>query len=468
MLRPEWVFLPLFLLVGAFYVAIVPVGWNSDEPAHLFRAEEIATGQILPEVRTGNDGRPSAGGEVPDELVETLSLTGVLKGVVLDPTVTAAVVQDDSALGSASYSPVGYVDFRNTAIYSPVAYLPQIPAFWIGQVLGLSFSAVAILGRILGLLAVAAAGFFAIRLTPAGKWAVATLGLLPATVSQSAAFGADAAVLALALLTVAWVLRMATGPRPPTVRHWVVFVVLAAGLALTKIPYAGLAVLALAVPMRRGWPGPVSRRWVAAVVAVVASLVPALLWSVATSSANISLNPAADLRAQVSYVLGDPVAFLAVLYRTFFTELDGNLYSSMFGNQIWLTAPLPTAWVLVAAAALTLSVVTADPRELRLRGPVRAGASGSLLPVPTRVLMGLVAVGVAAVVAAAVYVGFSDPRAVVVWGLQGRYLLPSLLLLMLSVAGNRLRRPVFARGLLLASVVLVSLGGMITLYLRLY
>ena len=459
-LRPEWVFLPLFLLFGAAYIALIPVGWNSDEPAHLQRAEQIASGGILADVGTDEDGRPTAGGDVPNEMLDMLLRTRSLTGIVFDPTLKIDEVApaDRSVLGSATWDPVTFVDFRNTAIYSPVAYLPQMPAFWIGRAFGLSFFAIDILGRVLSLLAVAAAGFFAIRWTPVGKWALAAVALLPAVVSQSAAFGADAAVLAFALLTVALILRLAAAPRPPSVGQWVVLVVLAAGLGLAKAPYAAVALLTFAIPLRHRTPA-VPQRWGIALLAVVLAVIPTLVWTALTSSANLSLNPAADFGAQVSFVLGNPVSFLGVLYRTFLTDQAPGLYTSMFGNPVWLSAPLPAAWILLATAGLTLAVVTGDSRE------VRAGGRG--MTVPVRVWSLLVAGGVALVAAAAVYAGYTTPRAGLVDGFQGRYLLPALFLALIAVAGNRLRRPGSGRVALLILMVAVSVGGVLTVYLRL-
>jgi hypothetical protein len=65
--RTEWSFLVVLAVFGACFVALIPPGWNSDEPNHLFRAEQMSQGQLFPEVWTGADGSIQSGGEVPTE-----------------------------------------------------------------------------------------------------------------------------------------------------------------------------------------------------------------------------------------------------------------------------------------------------------------------------------------------------------------------------------------------------------------
>jgi uncharacterized membrane protein len=460
--RPEPVFLVLFLVFGAVFVAMVPPGWNSDEPNHTFRAAAIADLDLLPEVWTDPDGTRHSGGEVPTELIRVFQLTQALNATVFDRTakVDSAVQDSDGdVLGGADFSPRQLSDFRNTAIYSPVAYLPQLPAVWIGRALGLSWFSIVVLARVFALLAVGAATLLAIRWTPRGKWVFAAVGVLPAFVAQSAALGADATVLGLSVLLVAAVLRAVARPEPVRARTWVLLVVLAALLGLTKVPYAAAAALLLTVPLCRR-DQPAVRRWGIGVAATVVAVLPAAAWNLVTAGAAIPVVAGADAGRQLENVLAAPVGYLKVLYRTFLTDDPARAWQSMFGEFVWGTTPLPTGYVLLAVAVLTLAVFTTDDRE-EFGLPDRAALVG------WRVWWILVAGGLVVVAATAVYLNFSAIGIGYVEGYQGRYTLPSLVLVMLALTGNVLRSQRVARLSIAGTALVVLLGSVVALHSRL-
>lgn len=461
--RPEWFFLVVFVGFGAWFVALVPPGWNSDEPNHLFRAEQISHGELLPEVWTGADGSVQSGGAVPAELIAMLARTTALTGTVFDPSAKVPdVVQDagGNVLGPADFDPRVLADFRNTAIYSPMAYAPQVPAFWLGRLLSLSFWSITIVGRVFGLAAAGAAVFWAIRWVPWGKWVFVAAGLLPGFVSQAAAFGADSAVLALWAMLVALTLRAVASTGPLTWRTWLGLAALAAALGLTKLPYAAAAAVLLVVPLCRREPVGV-RRFAVAVGWTLAALLPAVVWTGSTADAALSLNSDAVMSAQLSGLLSSPLGYPHILYRTFFTDKVGDVYSSLFGDFVWLSSPLPSLYVVLAVVMLMLSVFTTDPRESILL-PNRAERIGY------RVWLLVVAAGVAIVTATAVYLNYTPVGAATVEGYQGRYLLPSVIAVGLALVGNPLTRQGVPRVSIRVLSVVVLAGAVLTLIARLY
>jgi uncharacterized membrane protein len=137
------------------------------------------------------------------------------------------------------------------------------------------------------------------------------------------------------------------------------------------------------------------------------------------------------------------------------------LYTSIFGNFIWLSAPIPLFFIIIGSATLLGALLVKDPREtfeLQSVGSVRTFRYG---------IIGIVAASTL-VLASAIYVTFSTYRAVVVEGFQSRYLLPLLPALMASLSGNVVVRQRPMKIFLLVSMVLILLGGVLTLYRRLY
>lgn len=462
-LRPEVLFLPLFLMFGAVMVFLVPPGWNSDEPAHFMRAWQLSSGQILPELQTDDTGQLIVGGNVPTGIVTLLKqnhLWSEPRVFQFDSKVANLHDDSDAIAAAASTDPLTTVDFRNSAIYSPLAYAPGVVGFWIGDLLGLSFASIMFLGRALDLIVLAAGVFLAIRITPVAKWAFFVVALLPGFVYQGASFSADPMVLAMCLVFTAFVLRLIGQPHPLSTKQIVLLGLLAVGVPLTKVAYGPFLLLILLIPLcnrqqrhRRGF--------LTAAGLIVLGVIPALIWTRVTGYANAPLNPAANLPEQIKYVLTDPLSYGATLFRTFVAGDMDLLYTSIFGNFIWLSAPIPLFFIIIGTAALLGALLVEDPREtfeLQSVGSVRTFRYG---------IIGIVAASTL-VLASAIYATFSTFRAVVVEGFQARYLLPLLPALMAALSGNVVIRQGPMKIFLVVSVVLVLFGGVLTLYRRLY
>lgn len=462
-LRPELLFLPIFLIFGAFFVSIVPPGWNNDEPAHFLRAAQLSAGQLLPESTTDDAGEQIVGGSVPTGIITLIKQNHLWhEALVFQYDAKASTLHDDSAAIAAQESsdPETLTDFRNSAIYSPVAYLPGVVGFWIGDVLGLSFAAIMFLGRALDLIFLAAAVFLAIRITPVAKWAFFVVALLPGFVYQGASFSADPSVLAFCLVFTAYVLKLISQPRPPSTKQYVLLGLLAVAVPLTKVAYAPFLLLVLLIPLcnravrsRRGF--------LLAAGLIVIGLIPALIWTRLTGYANAPLNPAANLPEQIKYVLTDPLSYGATLFRTFVAGDMDLLYTSIFGNFIWLSAPIPLFFIIIGSATLLGALLVKDQREsfeLESIGRIRVFRYG---------IIGIVAASTL-VLASAIYATFSTYRAVIVEGFQARYLLPLLPALMAALSGNVVTRQRPMKIFLVVGALVVLLGGALTIYRRLY
>jgi Predicted membrane protein (DUF2142) len=93
--------------------------------------------------------------------------------------------------------------FAGTEGYSPAAYIPYIVGAILAEVSGLDFPATLLTMRILGVLAFTAAVGFAIRVTPALKWAFVLIAMLPVALYNRSVLSADGAALASALVVTA-------------------------------------------------------------------------------------------------------------------------------------------------------------------------------------------------------------------------------------------------------------------------
>jgi len=461
------VFLLLFVLGGATFIAVTPPGLNPDEPAHVYRAYQVAHGGLVAQEAEGiagiHDGDP--GGYIPTAWPKLFADAHFTRGFEDD---TSFRDLDWSALGSIHEDgSTAWQTFTNTVQYPPVAYVPQALAIRVGEALDLGVLAQLELGRAFGLLAVAGILFAAIRLTPVGRLAFFAVALLPSVVGQAASFSADGVTIALCFLATALVLRWALRPAAPTWWRWVGLGVLFVAIALVKPTYAPIAVLAAAIPVLN----PAARRlWhiVATGASIAVAAVVTLGWLRATSWVTQGVNPLNHPDQQRAFLLEHPLVFVKAVFRsivldypTGLTTQKGEIWRGVFGSFSWLRAPLPMAFVVLLVVALVLAVLVVERHEVPAVVRLRSG-----------VLWRIVVVAAIAIVVAgvclALYVYYTQDRGQWLQGLQGRYFLPVVPALLLLFVGGRLVSTRGVRPFVFAAAAVSLVAAIVTIDLHFY
>ncbi len=257
--------------------------------------------------------------------------------------------------------PGQFVPIENTAVNSPVSYLPAELVILPLRVAGAPVPVIFFAGRLAGLAVYLALIFLAIRVTPRGKAVFVVLALLPSSLELASGYSADGMTIALAFLSIALVLRALVdddvGPK------W--FLALAASLAalvVTKNTYFVLAPLILLFPSKRlGW----SPR--AAIAAKGAALAGAAIvaggWYLAVR--NVSLAAYAPPgtvitpHVQIHYILHHPIGYAHILARSIFLAAPENYFipgfvqsMGFFRNGVRGSALAPVGLVVIATLVL--------------------------------------------------------------------------------------------------------------------
>jgi uncharacterized membrane protein len=403
-------FLALALPVGLFLVFAVPPFQGLDEPNHFLRAVSISGGAFVAPVVDGRSGDilPACVTSYTDEVFHSQVRPGRFgpgQGFV-EPA------------GCAS-QPAAFVPFDNTAVYSPVSYLPQAAGVALARVLGAPVPVWFYAGRVAILLFYVAVVALALRVAPIGEQVLLVVALMPMSLVLGTQFSADGVTIASSLLLVAAVAH-SRWDEGATGRSFLLVVAAALVLALSKSTYFVLAPLLLLVPGRL-----FPNRWAAAGakmagLGLIAAL--AVLWYLQVQG----IHPAGptvagiDPGQQVRFMLRHPGWSARFVLLTLFGPQTGYFtwpgFVSWVGFSRSLTAGVPSPPPLVMAAGIGLLVmayVHAWPRRMIV---APAAAVRAALPLVLVVANAVLIVVVLEVTVQPV----GDPT---LW-LQGRYLLP--------------------------------------------
>ena len=427
-LRSDWSprsFYWTALLIGLTYVCVTPVLSAPDEVAHFWRAVAVGRGALAPAPAP----RP-----VPVAVDESRRVLAWHATSTLDRT---------GRYGFADLAVTSRLTWRNDGqpvgvvpLYTPIVYLPQAFISAMSDRARVRPLVLFYAGRLANLAVWLLVIALAIRIAPACAPLFAIVALLPMTLYLFASWSADAAAIALAMLFLALVVRAATTRERIGRGETAALVVAALLLTLCKPPYALIVLLVGFIPRARFR----SRRAASAVLALigaaaVAGTVTSSLWF---NAAYFNMRPPLpiDPAAQLECIRHDPARFAGVVlsdirrHSHFYIEQAVGRFAH---NEIKLH-PLAVrlGWIALAVVALT------TPTGLRRGFRVAAVA---------------IAVMVSAGIVVSQYLIWSVVCGDAVEGVQGRYFLPVLPLIMIGLGGV-FRRKVPAIAVLVAAIVI--------------
>ena len=440
-LAPETLFLVAALLGGLLLIALIPPVAGGNEQMNFRRVVSIANGHLLVE--------PAA---VPGGIPEFLEVTERKFREGAKPPYSYAH-SDWEAAAEVELRPdqPRVITPNPISVLNPVSYLPQVPAVWLAQTLGLSPLAIFYAGRLAGLIAAIVLTFVAIRLMPFHKYALAAVALLPPVLFARSTVDGDVFTTSIAFLFLALLFREISDDGRISKSMIGALALVAFLLAQAKSAYLLLPLFALAIPAERfgGW----RNKALACAIIALPGIAASAAWLVAVKESYLAAmtyrtwSGIVEPDRQFEIILSQPLHLPLVLLRTLFATLFAP---KVLIDLLGVFGPPIVAPVLVLAAMVLLLVGTAasdqGPEEEHLRD-WRTKALALFLAAETLLI-----------IMTTVYMQWTRVGAPVVEGFNGRYLYPLAPLILLLVPASRkplfgLRAPAW---LLLFAIVSVS------------
>jgi len=424
-IKPQYFFLFAALFFQWRFNTVTPPLQAPDEFNHFYRALQVSEGQFLP---LKQDNR--LGGVIPGSVREFV-LPYSNAATNLKYTLTQKQLVNSFNIPYSTADTIFY-DFPNTAVYSPVSYLPHALAIYALKKLNLSVANLYYGGRNFAFLCWLFGMFFVISIIPFGKWLMTLLMLLPMNLYIANSFSADTVTNIVALLFVANVLKLSLQDKKITI--WNVFLLLfmIVFLVFAKVVYIGLVFLLFIIPPRQfvsvgNYALSFGLLFFTAMLATYYWSNLVLLYYTPYVDYNpgyregICLSNCANYYLQKQLILDDKWYFIKVIYNSIMkhpmTYLNG--YIGLFGNSdIFLTKQI-TYWsyLLIGFVAITEENKKATSILLKILFVFAAGATFVLLLLSQHLTWDCVGEGIVDLV-------------------QGRYLIPLFPLLFL-VLSNR-------------------------------
>jgi uncharacterized membrane protein len=223
----KFVFIASFF--GVWAVILIPPFQSPDEYNHWYRAYQISEG-IWKGIRT-TDAR--LGGEIPISMQQCVSKFKPLKFNYERKTGTDTIWQTLKI--PLQPEKTSFIDFTNTAMYAPTAYIPQIVILFVLKKMNAPALLSMYLGRLGMLLCWIVMIRIALKIMPFRQETLYILALLPASIFINATLNADIVTNGLCFIIIAWSFKIAEEKKDLSIYQEILFGVIIVIIALNKI-----------------------------------------------------------------------------------------------------------------------------------------------------------------------------------------------------------------------------------------
>ncbi len=443
-ISPEKFFLVTALIFGITYCLLTPLFQGPDEPNHLLAISRYSNGSLTPVKENSRYG--------------TITNSGIVQALELSPDLTDGKTYSYRVeLPKLLQMHLG--NFRDKffhmpgSMYTPFSYTQYIFTYLIGEFLNLNPYILILLLRLTGLCVWIALTFFAIKIMPKGKWLLAVYALLPMSLFVASIISADGLTNGLVFLIVAMLFNGILNPKSITKRYIIVLLLTTLFLGITKQTFFVVSILLFTLPI----PSFISKKkyYLFSSLVFIISAAISISWQFFTNKYNSVVPiPGVNPGQQLKLITGHPVYYLKVLWRTYFTFYSNPIYIGLIGVLGWLDTSLPIwitfAWLVILLKSMGSWIETKKTTLSKWQVVL-------IITVPILLIIMLTT---------ALYLTWSPVKIGVVQGLQGRYFLPIIAILIPLLVIKRAEPSIKTRGYLMIGTLLTQIFTILVLIAR--
>ena len=398
--------LPLiFLILGAstviFLAVCTPPFQSPDEDVHFKRSYQISNGVLF----------HGDGGDIDEGIDEALSHYSRLA----HNTEAKVTLADEDAAASVKWTGREVPSNFATSSYAPTGYIPQALGIALGRLLDLSVVNSLALSRILNGAFALSIATLALCWCRRGKLVMFVTLMMPTTMSLMGSCNQDASTISLACLAFAVLSRQIEEGFPFSLKMGIVLASTLLVISLARPPYAAFMLLFLIPDILPRWRNLPS--WSIRLGLVGVPIVATCAWwFAATLSTKVKYrlpgtSGTVDPKSQFSFLFHHPEVLRGTLS-------SGHFYitrsAGIIANLGWQDTKMPFYYYPVMVSVLLIAMTG----EMAYKGRFRRSAMASIL---------LAALCAAAGIFLAAYLLWDPVGSVVLWGVQGRYLIPLII-----------------------------------------
>ena len=315
----------------------------------------------------------------------------------------------------------------NMALYNPISYLFQCVGMGIGTRVSNNPYVWIYAGAAANYIGFMALISLAIRILPYGQRTVILLAFLPMTMMSGSGLSVDAVTIAVSVLLTAIVLRLRTFPQIMTSKEKAGVLLVLFLLASCKVLYFLIGLLALLIPSKCFASRKDAGLFKGAAAAVLFGT--AIGWLRIAGGYLGQTQGGGTASEKVQFILHNPGRYLHVLNKTLWWD-SAEYINQLAGGRMGGLTIIINSTLTVLILIVFLKIYFTENQFGQRKDEGFLWASAGLTVVITVLIL------------TSIFIQWidSDPAVVAdIWGVQGRYFLPVLPMLLISIAGDTRR-----------------------------
>lgn len=400
----EKMFAVFIMCIGMFYLVIITPLSPPDEPHHYQSAYQLSNFLLFQ--WNNNDTGNSADFDY-ENLTDYNISNGYLK-IFEEITISA---QNGNRIEIPKPRKLDYF----------VEYLPQALGITLARITNQNFIITFLIGRFFNLVFFTICIYFSIKQIPKFKMLIGIIGILPMTIQQAASFSYDGFINGVSIFLIASLLKAIyeTGP----ISKMDIYSILISGILLTptKVVYCVILLLVILIPKER-FSSKKERFlkifliWGSCIIILFLFRLDDLL----NRSLGNALNWEGNYNYSLDYIFKYPVDTIKIFLKTFITNWKDYLYTCIGGRLSGLSLEIPNMIVNLFIALLCISVLNDFDSKYKLS-------------VSMRCMFLFIVFGVVVLTMLSMFTGYTSVGRNIIQGVQGRYFIPILPLLVISL-----------------------------------
>lgn len=407
-IKVEKIFLYTVPVICLFYIIFMPTFKNHDELYHWYRGYEVSMGRLM----TGING-DILGTEMPENInkIATDDWTSITYTDVKE----CLRIPLESNKEKTLYA-------ETSAVYSFVQYLPQGIGIAIARLFTDKVLLLAYAGRTMNMLVAMCCIYFAIKKIPFGKKILLLLSYIPISIEGFSSLSPDAMTISIAFIYIAYILNLAFSKEEKFIdkKQAIILTILSIIMSLCKIVYLPLVLLMFIIPKEKFKDSKKIKR---IVVIIMIAVIINLVW-LGISSIYLAHFREGDSGVQVKTLLLDPIKYIQECLYTLNINADSYIMT-MFGQKLgW--GELVNIHDIVPYVLFFMTIwITIIDETIKDR-----------FKFFQKIIIMLSVVGIIGLIFTSLYVQWTTCGSDSIAGIQGRYFIPILPLVVLLVGSQ--------------------------------
>lgn len=300
-----------------------------------------------------------------------------------------------------------------------LGYIPQILGITIARLLHFGTVRMFLMGKLFILLCYTAIVYASVKIIPVGKEMLSAIALLPVSLAQATSFSYDGMVTAVSFLFIALVFRLIYEEREIRKSEILVLAVAMIFMSAVKVVYLMIGLILFAIPAER-FSKP-SKKWLVIMTILLIGIV-SIFFSRFSQVVELSTVPTDGYMDKQTYTIGalvhEPIRIVYIVYATLRNGVSGYLSTLLGSGMGWSYVSLPRVLQFGLVVVLVFASLQREGEQKPLSQKDKAWfVLASLLCIMA--------------IEGAMLLAYTPLGVNYIKGVQGRYFLPVLPLLLI-------------------------------------